>query len=141
MPIISFSVFKEKILDGTKTQTIRKERKYPIKTNDHLYLWWKSRTPTREKLFETTCASTFKIKLYVDKTDIDAALLRYNGDIIGYPYNDLVLLARRDGFYTPEEMRKWFLETHGPINGEVFDVIRWNKPQSLDNKPISEGKQ
>jgi hypothetical protein len=125
MPIISFSVFKDKILDGSKTQTIRKERKYPIKNGDHLYLWWKSRTPQREKLFETTCVSTFKIKLYVDNTDIDVARLFQNGDIIGFPYDDLVVFARRDGFYTPEEMRLWFLKTYGPINGDVFDVIRW----------------
>lgn len=34
MVIISFSVFKEKILNDTKRQTIRKSRKYLIKVGD-----------------------------------------------------------------------------------------------------------
>jgi hypothetical protein len=69
-----------------------------------------------------------KIKLYIDENSIDACWITKQGDSIGYIYNSLISLARRDGFYTPEEMRKWFFEMYGCIAGEVFDVIRWNPP-------------
>jgi hypothetical protein len=53
MPLLSFSVLKDKLMDGSKTQTIRKPRKkYPLKVGDKVYIWWKSRTPGREKLGE-----------------------------------------------------------------------------------------
>lgn len=54
MPLLSFSVLKPKLLDGSKTQTIRRPRKkYDLKQGDKLYVWWKSRTKEREYLGES----------------------------------------------------------------------------------------
>lgn len=50
MPSLSFSAFKEKILDGSKCQTIRKPRKRPLKVGDKLYVFWKLRTKDCERL-------------------------------------------------------------------------------------------
>lgn len=58
-PLLGFTVFKEKILDGTKTQTIRKLRKRPIKEGDKLYLYWYLRQKDCEKLGESICTEEF----------------------------------------------------------------------------------
>lgn len=52
MPLLSFSVLKNKLLDGSKTQTIRVPRKHPLKVGDKLYIYWKCRTKETEKLGE-----------------------------------------------------------------------------------------
>lgn len=52
MPLLGFTKLKEKLLDGSKTQTIRKPRKHPIKVGDKLYIYWKLRTKECQKLGE-----------------------------------------------------------------------------------------
>jgi len=52
MPLLGFSVFKNKLLSGEKTQTIRRPRKQPIKVDDTLYIYWKLRTKNCQKLGE-----------------------------------------------------------------------------------------
>lgn len=49
-PLLGFTKLKEKLLDGSKTQTIRKPRKRPIKVGDKLYVYWKLRTKECRKL-------------------------------------------------------------------------------------------
>lgn len=72
MPLLSFSVLKEKLLDGSKTQTIRRPRKkYDLKEGDKLYIWWKSRTPQREKLGESR-VTKIVTKRIRDLTEWDA---------------------------------------------------------------------
>jgi len=56
MRILSFSVFKDKILDGTKKTTIRRPRKRPLRVGETLQAVWKSRSKNREVL------GTVKIK-------------------------------------------------------------------------------
>ena len=63
MPALSFSLMKEKILDGSKRQTVRKFRKRPIKVGDKLFLFWKQRTKECERLKEASCLQEFKIQL------------------------------------------------------------------------------
>jgi hypothetical protein len=53
LPLLSFSVLKDKLLDGSKTQTIRYPRKNPLKVEDKLYVYWKCRTKETEKLGES----------------------------------------------------------------------------------------
>jgi hypothetical protein len=50
MPLLGFTKLKEKLLDGSKTQTIRKLRKHPLKVGDILHIYWKLRTKECEKL-------------------------------------------------------------------------------------------
>ena len=52
-PAISFSIFRDRLLDGTKCQTIRKPRKRPLKMGDKLYVFWKLRTKECERLGTT----------------------------------------------------------------------------------------
>jgi|WetSurMetagenome_2_1015567.scaffolds.fasta_scaffold71123_3 hypothetical protein len=52
MPLLSFSVLRNKLDDESKLQTIRVPRKHPIKEGDKLYIYWKCRTKETEKLGE-----------------------------------------------------------------------------------------
>ena len=52
MVLLGFTVLREKLLDGTKTQTIRLPRKRPFKVGDKLQVYWKLRTKQCEKLFD-----------------------------------------------------------------------------------------
>ena len=63
-PLLGFTKLKEKLLDGTKTQTIRKPRKHPIKVGDKLYIYWKLRTKECQKLGEGIVTKIVRKKLY-----------------------------------------------------------------------------
>ena len=60
---MSFSIFKEKLLDGSKCQTIRKPRKRPLKVGDKLYVFWKLRTKECERLGVTRITGIRKVRL------------------------------------------------------------------------------
>ena len=132
MPLLSFSVFKEKILSGAKRQTIRGHRKYPIKVGDKLHMWWKSRSPKeKERLGESTCIRVAPITI----TELGVSC-----EDIGVRYYCLDLFAQADGFDNWDEMRDFFQNTHGlPFEG---DLIEWdelrNSPYGSDfGKPIT----
>lgn len=63
MPLLGFTKLKEKLLDGTKTQTIRKPRKYPIREGDTLYVYWKLRTNECEKLGDALVTKVVRKRL------------------------------------------------------------------------------
>jgi hypothetical protein len=86
MPLLGFSVFKDKILNGEKRQTIRKTRKIPINVGDTLYLYWKLRTKQCEPLKVVKCAESLRLKFseFCDDEDI----------------------ARKDGFENAAQMRE-----------------------------------
>jgi hypothetical protein len=126
MVLIGFTVFKEKILDGTKRQTIRKLRKYPVKEGDKLYLYWHLRQKDCEKLCETICTETLRISMSIDQGELCIIQLPNGlGNCQRLPYFQMLTLANADGFRTVEEMKDWFIKTHGNIDGETFQVIRW----------------
>jgi hypothetical protein len=128
MPLISFSVFKEKIKDGTKKQTIRKLRKYPIKKYDLLYMWWKSRTPQREKLGLTTCTEEFLIKMSIIDNGFNVYMSVWKvGETQELSCEERAELAELDGFDSITGMVEWFYKTHGEMNQECFQVIRWDE--------------
>jgi len=105
MPLIGFTVFKDKIISGEKRQTIRKPRKRPIKVGDTLYLYWHLRQKDCELLQVVKCKEVITMK-YKD--------FAYDDDI-----------AKRDGFKNSEEMRKWFEKIHKPKPEDSFVIIRW----------------
>jgi hypothetical protein len=116
MPGLSFSVFKDKIIDGSKTQTIRKPRKYPIKLGDRLQLYWQQRTKNCELLLSACCFACIQIYIYPD----GAKLLSFDG---WEPIENLDQFAIADGFNNWQEMRDWFDKAHGlPFNGVL---IKW----------------
>ncbi|MCA6521781.1 MAG: hypothetical protein IM596_07980 [Pseudanabaena sp. M051S1SP2A07QC] len=122
---ISFSVFKDKILRGEKWQTIRTIRKHPIKQGEKLYLWWKQRSPEREKLGEATCTK-------VSKIEIETRFIQLDGKLINR-MDDLDKIAIADGFDNWLGMMEWFSNTHGlPFEGVL---IEWD---DLEVNPTTE---
>jgi hypothetical protein len=111
MPLLGFSVLKEKLLAGSKTQTIRLPRKRPLKVGDKLYIYWHPRQKDCEKLGESTVTKIVH-KRVMDLNRLDAV---------------------RDGF---EEKNGWSalghlnitLHTlHPEIQGLTFvDIITFN---------------
>ena len=134
MPLIGFTVFKEKILDGTKTQTTRKFRKHPIKVGDKLYLYWHTRQKDCKKLGEAICTEVMTIQMHSEywAGRQHALLFRWVARMFAgtecTPWErisneETLEIAKRDGFQDDVEMADWFLKHHG-LPG-VFQVIRW----------------
>lgn len=125
MPLIGFSVFREKLLSGQKTQTIRKFRKKPITLGDTLYLYWHLRQKDCEKLGTAVCSEVFTIRIdneySLGKQRISITTDRSVPDTL----LDKDEIIHRDGFENADEMLTFF-STHYPLP-EVFQVIRWNK--------------
>lgn len=94
---------KEKLLDGSKTQTIRKPRKYPIKLGDRLFIYWKLRTKECEKLGEGKVTKIMR-KAFCQINEKDAVL---------------------DGFHGLGELIVGFREMHKPTHDTFFDIITW----------------
>ncbi len=115
MPAISFSVFKDKILSGEKTQTIRKLRKNPIKVGDRLHLYWHQRSPDGVLLFKTICTEIISVR-------IEQHIIWLNDET---PLTDLGRdsFAIADGFDNWEHMRDCFENIYGlPLEGVL---IKW----------------
>lgn len=103
LPLLGFSKLKSKLLDGSKTQTIRKPRKHPIKVGDKLYVYWMLRTKKCEKLGEARVTSVVRKRL-VNITNEDAV---------------------KDGFKNLSEFDRLF---HGEMHPDAsmqdeFDII------------------
>jgi len=108
MPMLAFTKFRDKLLSGEKTQTIRLHRKHPIKLGEILYIYWRLRTKQCEKLFEAHC------------TSMDT-----------HPFREIAYdetIARLDGFKDSEEMRACLTTMHPKLMTDTLvDVIRWSK--------------
>jgi len=126
MPLIGFTVFKEKIQNLDKRQTIRKLRKHPVKVGDTLYLYWKLRTKKCEKLMVTKCTEHFLViissEYWVGRQRI-RIMKHEKGEWVPMSYKETVDLAVRDGFKDDVEMLLWFTKRH-PLS-QIFEVIRW----------------
>ncbi len=137
MPALSFSVFREKILSGEKTQTIRVLRKRPFQVGDKLYLYWHQRSKDCEKLGEVICTEAFRIWFVVGWKYIGIFVRVERGDYAPLSRQEMDYLARRDGFTDVEEMVAWFRKTYRYINDLKFQVIRWPETQGLPRKEAS----
>jgi len=125
MPLLGFTVFKDKILDGSKKQTIRKLRKIPIKKGDKLYLYWKLRTKQCEKLFETICIDEFKIIFHKWVNDLQCYRVNKNTPYF-FTDKECEQLAILDGFEDYSEMTGMLYNAHKEyFFGNPFQVIRW----------------
>jgi len=97
MPLLRFTVLTDKVRDHTKTQTIRKPRKNPLKLGDELFIY------TQEKLGEGTIIN-IKRKKISELTEED---------------------AQKDGFETLEECQALLMQMHDCGFDEEFDVINY----------------
>jgi hypothetical protein len=98
-------------------------------------MWWKSRTPQREKLGETTCTEQFLIKMSIINNGFSVYMPIWKvGEIEQLSSDEMAELARLDGFGSIQEMTEWFYKTHGEINQDCFQVIRWDDIPSVGVK-------
>ena len=131
MVAIAFSEFKDKILDGTKTQTIRMyttEKYEKFRNAKRLQLYWigDNGEPTLikdvklEKVFIIAFDDRFdRFQLYEQKEDH----LEYKR--CTRP-KETEAIVRRDGFSSFKEMKEWFKRHYGSlIYQKFFVVIRW----------------
>ena len=112
MTLVSFSVFKNKILDGSKPHTIR-DRKSPPYVGESLYLWWKPRTKEKDFLGVTVC------------TQLDAISINFPNKTVFIEGHQLVdseieALAKSDGFEHAIDFWGFFTES---MTGYL---IHWN---------------
>jgi len=126
MPLIGFTVFKDKILSGEKRQTIRPMRKYPIKMGDRLYLYWKLRTKQCEKLGEAICTEVFDIRFNA-RQGTDSFI--FYTTMVPYSQRQITELAQMDGFNNSLELLHWFLDNYklSFLFDMPFQAIRWSK--------------
>ena len=118
MVALSFLLFKDKLLSQTKTQTIRRRRKYPIRVGHQLQIYWKQRSSKEsEKLFDAECVKVQSIminshhqEVYLDNTILSAEEIEH--------------LAALDGFENSEDFFDYFGEFEGV-------VIHWEKLAEL----------
>ena len=147
MVAIGFTVFKEKILSGEKTQTIRpysEKRWLSILRNKKLQLYWKLRTKNTEFLKEVVAVELFKIMFLEDWDDLGhkVIIVKRTDNAFSAPREDFLFnrserwrdmsvdeikeMARRDGFDDEFQMFKWFENKYGKdIWGKELMVIRW----------------
>jgi hypothetical protein len=128
MPLLSFSVLKEKLLDGSKTQTIRVPRKKPLRVGDKLYIWWKSRTKQKEKLGEGVIVAIYH-KCIADMTESDAV---HDG------------FAQGRGLSAKGHLATTLWRMHPKTDTtSMFDVIKWkwtNGPLTNSSKEMEKSK-
>ena len=138
MPLLGFTMFRDKILSGEKDRTIRKLRKYPIKINDRLYLYWHLRQRDCEKLGESNCIECPYITVVFEESYLDSGEPIWRVDrhdtpstFSGLTLSDHVVLglARHDGFPDSLSMMRTLarLHPHDLTGNTVFQMIRWGR--------------
>jgi hypothetical protein len=127
MVAISFSIFKDKLLSGEKTQTIRpynEKRFNQIKRIGKLQIYWKQRSKECEKLFDAELTEIFKLPSFKEL---------YEHHYV--PVKDLQELAQRDGFECFHSMLYWFRRKYGEKFWDMeFMVIRWKRLNEVCKK-------
>ena len=100
-----------------KRQTIRLCRKRPTHPGDTLYFYTGMRTKACVKLGEAVCKKVRPLTLLESR---DAwFMVQFNG--VWSPKIIDEAFAQDDGFEHPEQMRAFFLKTHGfPFHGELI---------------------
>lgn len=147
MVAVSFSVFKEKILSGEKTQTIRpySEKRYEtIKKIGKLQLYWKQRTKECELLGEAELESIDIIRFYAPENLLDfngrgyptGTIFKWNGEQwVPVDEGDFFATIHRDGFETINDMYEWFRKKYkDKLRTMNFMRIRWKAVQKEGGK-------
>jgi hypothetical protein len=113
--------FVDLILEGSKNQTIRNFRKYPITPGETLYLYFGMRTKYCKKLKDVVCKSVSQI--IVTKKGILLTDLSTCKPVAITELHALNDFAIADGFVSWEEMKLWWTMTHTlPFTGQL---IQW----------------
>lgn len=121
MTAINFkSEFSSLIVDGRKTHTIRKRRKYPIKKGDWLQLYIGMRTKSAKMMMQRQC------------TDVQPIIIdRVNEKvIIGDAHlnnNEIEQLAIEDGFENSNQFFFFFAQYPDEVLEKDMVIIHWGK--------------
>lgn len=114
------SRFADRVKWGTKRQTVRKPRKNGhAKIGDDLQLYMGLRQPKPLLLREAVCTNVREIVI-----DLKNETVTIGGGLPLETERELTRFARRDGFKSWQEMRAWFVETHGmetPFRGFLIE--------------------
>lgn len=127
MPAINFKKqFADAIREGSKGQTIRKRRKYPIKVGDSLTLYTGMRTKKCELLQMTTCTRIRKVLIeevmdhLTDASDALGYRVFVDGKLLNRKQG--TALASVDGFKSLDEFIEFFKRQYGfPLTAELIE--------------------
>jgi hypothetical protein len=126
MPALNFQPrFAPLVESGEKRQTIRAERKRPIRAGQTLYLNTWTGSPFRSKvrrLRTAMCCEALPISIIVGRRE--SAVYVDGSRLLEQERREL---AEAEGFEDCGEMYRWFEEVHGLCAGNPFhgQVIRW----------------
>lgn len=136
---------KEKLLDGTKSQTIRKIRKKPFKVGEKVQIYWKQRakkqyTPIflREaiKLQRKSNKGEYANPILFDSRyykQIDGSEKLFDAEITEIiplrlsPHKQFREIAVRDGFKNRNDLEHYLGGTYPLTPYNHFEVIRWRR--------------
>lgn len=115
MPLINFKKqFSQLVEQGIKTQTIRTNRKFPIKKGNRLFLYTGLRTKQTKKLKETVCKSVQEITIDSNNVLLDGVKLSQK---------EIIELAKADGFNDQQSFANFFKQNYNlPFYGVL---IKW----------------
>ena len=116
MPIINFTMFVDKVADGSKTQTIRAQ-KSTIKAGDVLYLYTGLRTKNARELKTVICKSVTSVILMSQ-----IALPHGNTALTGLYLEEF---AHADGFASYADMWAFFTKRANAAGEFHGKVIKW----------------
>lgn len=115
MPAYNFKTqFADAVENGEKRQTIRKTRKHFTQPGDTLYLYTGMRTKRCRKLREVVCRIVHPITIRGFYVEVDGW---------HQTHQQVVELARADGFDGPTEFFKFFHDNYGDYFNGV--IIKW----------------
>ncbi len=116
MPALNFQAqFADSVEKGWKRQTVRANRKRPIRVGDRLRLFTGMRTKACRFLREERCLLPIPVTIEAE----ESVGLRLDGYWQGAASRES--FARADGFPNYADMVAWFKQTHGlPFEGVVI---------------------
>lgn len=118
--VINFrSQFARAIETGSKKQTIRRQRKHPIRVGDRLQLYTGLQTPKTRLIKSVICVKITPIEVYPNEIVL-------NGEPLAP--RERAEFVRRDGFQSESEFFDFFKSTYPIFETEPFfgEVIEWN---------------
>lgn len=115
------AMFAPRILDGSKRQTIRADRRRHARPGEQLQLYTGMRTKRCRLIARATCLSVSPVSL-VFREGEGVALEGFKKT-----FGDLDAFGRADGFESWAEMKAFWRSTHPGV--DVFDgvLIRWGE--------------
>ena len=118
MAILSFKKrFAGKVRNGSKRQTIRAFRKYPIVPGETLYLYTALRTKWAKKLREVKCKEVLGIRIFLNSGTITLSGIGYGYRMLNTT-QELNTFAQADGFKNWEDMKVFWVAEHGVKKGK-----------------------